>query len=591
MNNPSYQNRENIYRKSSPFPIKRNKFDLSYEHKTNFKLGKLIPIGWTTVLPGDTIKVGVNYRAVCETLVKAGFYNLKLRFRAYYVSNRMMWKKWDNFFTRGQDGKYTTPMPTYVISSAEKGGLTDYLGFPVNLPSGVTVTPFPFVAYDMIYWNNFINKHIEKNLPYYIQSDLNSGISGLCENDFYATSGYYLRMFNSHSSCMNFFADNGYGEIDKSSGIRAANAVFNVNWEPDYFTSAKLSQQLGVSPVLPIDSQLNFTAPSVPGNTPIGVVSARGQYPNQSIISSYDVKNGDNTVRAIEFPPSVPSNFTGSPTPYATQDTMSYMRLVLSGLSVNSSMPNINDVRTAFQTQIIMEGALLGGWEPQDYMNYFFGTAPSDYAMRKPVYIGGANFSFYTNEVYQTTPTDTSPLGDYAGRGDSADKAFLGEYFSKEFGIVMILAYVSPDGFSYSAQGLRKESFAFDSFDWMNPAFVNLSLQPIYNKEIYMQGTPADNEIFGFQGIYDELRMNRDVCSCDMRDTLSYWHTNRIFNKLPVLNPEFLKMKTTDLERIFSVQDTSVSKRNQIFLDCMNIFLIDRLLPSVSVPGRLDHRY
>lgn len=599
MNNPSYQNRENIYRQSSPFPVKKNKFDLSYRHKTNVQLGKLIPIGWTTVLPGDKVKVFVKYRAVLETLAKNGFYDLDICFRSYFVSNRQMWNKWDNFYTGGQDGNYSVLPPSINLNkNFTNGGLRDYLGLPISnqvtSPNGININPFPFVAYDLIVYNNFINPHIEKNLPYYVKSDsVSSGISGLCSNDFYAPSGFYCRMFDDNNSLLTYLNNNGYPEINN---IYAANdIVYNVNWEGDYFTSAHLTQSLGTPPVIPITSNLEFTNTEPSYNDFIGsVVGVKGLQPEYNGVATVTV-SAVQTNKA-QFGEGFITGRSLTPGDYdlrvsSTKGTFDYIKSILETGVITNMGFNAFDIRTIFQTTVVQEGSLLGGWEPWDYLQYFFGTRPSDYAMQRPVYIGGFNGKFYTDEVYSTSDTTDMPLGSYAGKGDSGDDGYLGVYDVKEFGIVMILCYIRPKGFAYSSQGIRKELMARDRWAWLNPAFVNLQEQPIKNYELYATGEKEDFDTFGFQSIYDEFRMNKDVVTCDMRDNLSFWHTNRIFDECPVLNPEFLKMKNDDMDRIFMFQDNEIKKRNQVFLNVLNGFLIDRNLPILSIPGKLDHRY
>lgn len=577
MNNPSYQNRENIYRQSSPFPVKKNKFDLSYSHKTNIQLGKLVPIGWTTVIPGDKVKLFIKYRAVLETLAKNGFYDLDICFRSYFVSNRQMWTKWDSFFTGGQDGKYSINPPILAVgSSSKKGGLRDYLGLPIGkqLKNSINVNPFPVVAYDLITYNNFINSHIEKNLPYYVKSDsLSSGIDGLCSDDFYGSDGIYRRMFNRTDSLLSFLQNNGYPEL--SNNFEALDIVYNVNWEADYFTSAHLTQSLGTPPSVPVSMDLDVKG-TFPGMQ-VGLPSPSGL--DSPIYTSNSNKPLELTVGGAV-----------APNTYLT--TVPFDASVLNELfTITSGGFNAFDVRTIFQTTVVQEGSLLGGWEPWDYLEYFFGTRPSDYAMQRPVYIGGFNGKFYTDEVYSTSETADMPLGSYAGKGDSGDDGYIGDYDVKEFGIVMTLCYIRPSGFAYASQGIRKELLARDRWSWLNPAFVNLQEQPIYKAELYATGEASDRETFGFQSIYDEFRMNKDIVTCDMRDTLSFWHTNRIFDEIPVLNPEFLKMKSEDMDRIFMFQDDEIKKRNQVFLNVLNGFLIDRNLPTLSIPGKLDHRY
>ena len=47
-------------------------------------------------------------------------------------------------------------------------------------------------------------------------------------------------------------------------------------------------------------------------------------------------------------------------------------------------------------------------------------------------------------------------------------------------------------------QGLNRFWNKTSRFDFYDPIFANLGEQPIYNKELFMQGTDEDNEVFGY---------------------------------------------------------------------------------------------
>ena len=444
-------------------------------------------------------------------------------------------------------------------------------------------------------------------MPYYIKSDsVSAGIAGLCTDDFYTShNGYYFRMFNTVEDLENYLNSThgtDFHTTSASSTWDAVDYVYNVNWESDYFTDAHLTQSLGTLPVIQPDVQMAFNGENVdigvksPYLTAIlhksGSSSPENFYPvnfkvaadGNTTLTTNRTPDGSFNTNIFKLIGSLPNNAIGS---FNTGDLISFLNeYTVTGVGFNAF-----DLRTIFQTTVVQEGSLLGGWEPWDYLQYFFGTRPTDYAMQRPVYIGGFNGKFYTDEVYSTSETADMPLGSYAGKGDSGDNGYIGEYDVKEFGIIMTMCYIRPTGFSYASQGLRKELFARDRWSWLNPAFVNLQEQPIENQEIFFQGDSADSKTFGFQSIYDEFRMNKDIVTGDMRKTLSFWHTNRIFDELPVLNPEFLKMKSEDMDRIFMFQDDEIKKRNQIFLNVNNGILITRNLPLISIPGKIDHRF
>ena len=80
------------------------------------------------------------------------------------------------------------------------------------------------------------------------------------------------------------------------------------------------------------------------------------------------------------------------------------------------------------------------------------------------------------------------------------------------------------------------------------PKLQELGEQAILNKEIYIQGTSADNNIFGYQERYAEYRYRPSEIRGQFRSTfaqsLDVWHLAEEFSSLPALNSTFIQSNT-----------------------------------------------
>ena len=134
------------------------------------------------------------------------------------------------------------------------------------------------------------------------------------------------------------------------------------------------------------------------------------------------------------------------------------------------------------------------------------------------------------------------------------------------------------------------------------PEFAHLSEQAIKNCELFVDanssfdgetdsvGNDAD-DIFGYHGIYDELRVAYDRVSGDLRDTLDYWHLARKFASQPQLSEDFIKINpvTDDLNRVFNYEGTADNSAYPFICAVgFNLSML-RPLPFIPEPGLIDH--
>lgn len=618
-------NRQNIFNNHEPYQVKHNGFDLTHKVISSWDMGKLYPVSIKEVYPNDSFKTQIQWKMILESLQKPIYQNISIKFREYETPYRILWKHWRNYYTGGRRGDYVTQEPKVNLNCASniKNSIFDYLGFPLQeqLEGDLLVSAFPFVAYDFIYFWNFINPEFQENIVYNIQDEIyENDVVGIYKiqkdelnffnylaDDFYIKIDgipMYTRMLAPVSDGLEAFTDNtslygfsdrysftGCGLVTKTATTASATYnplnkstdavtmeeyrqlanigfLYNVNWEKDYFTSAHYNTQLGEPVSLPLSTHLvdnnelgtkiADASPSVPADSNVVVR-------NQRVVTE------DGSAQIIV------RNST---------ETADYFKNIS---VINTSFVG-NDFRLMMALTQIKEGALLSqkSFEYASYLQYFFGRSPNTRELAQPIYHGGCNSHFYTSEVVQTSETTaTSQLGNYAGKGESTDYDYIDKYIVDEIGLSMICMFIVPQGIYQTSQGVNRQWLRNDKYDYYNPAFANIGLQEIKNCEIYATGdTDVDHKPFGYTMVFDELRYLPDVVTSDMRDKLDIWHMGRNYSELPSLNSSYLLCRPT--KRIFSVQKADVPNITGV-INFVTIAYRD--MPELAIPQLLDHRY
>jgi len=111
--------------------------------------------------------------------------------------------------------------------------------------------------------------------------------------------------------------------------------------------------------------------------------------------------------------------------------------------------------------------------------------------------------------------------------------------------------------------------------------------QAVLNKEIYADGSAADENVFGYQERYAEYRYKPSMITGKFRSndaqSLDAWHLSQEFSSLPGLNSTFIE-ENPPLDRVIAVP----SEPHFIF-DSYISMKCARPMPVYSVPGKIDH--
>lgn len=160
--------------------VKKNWFDLSYDHKLSTKFGRLTPVMIQECLPGDKFKVRSENLIRFAPMIAPVMHKVKVYMHYFFVPNRILWENWDTFITGGKDGTANPPIPRSGnnLIEASVGSLMDYLGFPTGVPLDRNdYNMLALAAYQKIYYDYYVDPNLDTTEFRPLQDGINNPIA------------------------------------------------------------------------------------------------------------------------------------------------------------------------------------------------------------------------------------------------------------------------------------------------------------------------------------------------------------------------------------------------------------------------------
>lgn len=543
----------------------RSKFDRSHQLLTTINEGDLVPIYYDEVVPGDTAKVQLNGLIRMSTPIYPVMDNAYMDTYFFFVPCRLLWEHWENMF--GENDKnywaekteYSTPTCTIGGKSGlNNGSIGDYFGLPTGIKNAIKVNALPARAYAMIYNEWFRDENLEAPIMLgYKKSDSGTTL----ENPSIYTEQANAPIYTT--------------EVDEAKLY--ARPPAKAGKYHDYFTSC-LPSPLKSEPV-----EISLT-----GNAPVGLYKNRelsefGTAGGKDAIFFNQPNNG-NYAPAIENDTIGKNSLvTGSNNKDTRVDDIAYLGADLSGVSAIS----IQDLRMSIALQHIFEADARNGTRYREFLSGTWGVTSPDSRLQIPEYIGGQRIAINVNQVVQTSQTDTNTgqaLGNTAAYSLTTCSKQMVDYAATEYGYIIGLAVVRVEH-SYQ-QGLATKWTRGGRFTYYDPRLAALGEQPVYNREIYAQGTPEDQEIFGYQEAWADYRYKPSYVTGEMRSnyqtSLDAWHYADDYDKLPRLSAEWIQEGQQNIDRTIAVTS---AKSHQFLCDFYFTEEWYREMPIYSIPG------
>ena len=538
----------------------RSKFDRSHQLLTTINEGELVPIYCDEVLPGDTAKVNLNGLIRMSTPIYPIMDNCYMDTYFFFVPCRLLWEHWENMFGEN-DTNYWAEKTEYSTPTCKIGGksgllngsLGDYFGLPTGVKNGIKVNALPARAYAMIYNEWFRDENVEAPMMLgYKKTDDAEDDENPGETYTYA---------NEPSVTTDTKEANLYARKPAKAG------KFH-----DYFTSC-LPSPLKSEPV---EISLVGDAPVFGYNT---------NQDTDKITNKIILNQPWPTYGTTEF---LNTEKGGKLAGKGVLDGGDYIAeaLLKADLS-NVTGISIADLRMSIALQHIFEADARNGTRYREFLSGTWGVTSPDSRLQIPEYIGGQRIAINVNQVVQTSQTDPTTgqaLGNTAAYSLTTCSKQMVDYAATEYGYIIGLAVVRVEH-SYQ-QGLATKWTRGGRFTYYDPRLAALGEQPVYNREIYAQGTAEDNEIFGYQEAWADYRYKPSYVTGEMRSnyqtSLDAWHYADDYDKLPRLSAEWIQEGTQNIDRTIAV----TSAKSHQFL-CDFYFTEDwyREMPIYSIPG------
>jgi len=511
--------------------IQRSTFDRSHGVKTTFDAGELIPIYADEMLPGDTFSCKLTAFARLATPIHPTMDNAFMDTHFFSVPLRLIWDDFEEFMGETK---------TYTASGSAR--LDETPDFTVAAPVAPTITAGG-------------SGEAEGSLADYL--GVPTKIAGLEFSALFSRA--YTLIWN------DWFRDENLQKpatlLTTSGADATAYSILNRGKRHDYFTSALPWPQKGADVSLPLGT-------SAPINRD-GIFKLGDSTGNDFAETVADTSGGSWNY----------DNITGS---FSNGEDM-YYKSGLSADLTSATSATINQLRLAFATQKFLERQARSGSRYIEVIKGHFNVTSPDARLQRPEYIGGGSSPVNISPVAQTSSTDaTSPQGNLSAIGTSVVSGHSFTKSATEHCILIGLVSVRT-ALTYQ-QGLNRMFSRATIYDYYWPTLSTIGEQAVLNKEIYADGSAADDTVFGYQERYAEYRYKPSLVTGRFRSnattSLETWHYAQEYSALPVLGQSWIQQGKANVQRTLAV-----ATEPQFIFDSLFKLRCTRPMPVTSVPG------
>ena len=601
--------------------MSRSTFHYSPTYTGTCTAGTLIPSLAFEVLPGDSIKMGLNSLFKMATPRYPTMDNLYVDISFFFVPNKLVlgrrygapsllegnqsWKA----IIGAQDNMINMPIPAsglrlpslYVPNGAKvfPNSLLDHFGYPYDIGGFKTLKdPFgnqnvrwnalPILSYFAVYNENYRDPNVDDCITWQFTGADEiqpSGYSLVC----LPTPWVNRNRFTSYTG--NYKVVNALSTSDD----QAAAAPQCSYWFP--FHTCRFHSYLGSALPWPqrntdgVEIPLGDKAPVMALDDP-HIETGDDGFP--LIMQSLDAANEAQGFIAAGYPMASTSSSTGY-VGYnnATGTPVSGVTLTPANLWTDLSQAtgaNVNMLRACIAKQRWFEHLARGGNRYDELKYSLLGVRGADALSDKPIYLGGKRIPLRIDMVASTNGASSGEIGKLGAFSHTNDS---GNYFYHSFDDWGTLLCVFTIRAHTSAANAVKRSFVRrNRDDYYFPTFAHLGEQQVALSEA---GVVADGAL-GFQQAWEEYRFEMDMPTGQFRpgNTLAYMTYTEDFNSMFGSSMTLANYLNASYQ-IQAIDNTLVTKSyasadGYQFIYQLNFdFTARRCLPTYSIPGLMDH--
>ena len=508
----------------------RNGFDLSTKRNFTAKVGELLPVWHTSVLPGDKVNINLKSFTRTQPLNTAAFARMREYYDFYFVPYELLWNKFGAAITqmnsnvqhasgiRLDDNKSLSGKLPYV--TAEQ--IANYLGVLDVSDSGRSKNPFGFSRTALTV----------KLLEYLGYGDfsgfLNTGGAGsstwnenplmfnlefslfplLAYQKIYADYYRYTQWERSNPSTFNVDYIKGTNDLNLDISGIADSVDFSMfdlrycNYQKDLFHGVIPVAQYGSAATMPFNTQ-------------------------GKIVSSWQ-----------EATPEVPNFASNGVNGAAVTYNKEYGYLMAGGQPLKWSEPGLKlDPNATFNLTVLAlrQAEFLQKWKEvavsgeEDYKSQIqkhWGVSVSEFLSGQCRYLGGTATSLDINEVVNNNITGDN-AADIAGKGTFANGGSITFESRGEYGIIMCIYHALPI-VDYVGSGVNPSCTLVDATSYPIPEMdkVGMELVPlvrVMNPKTSDENLPSKSTFLGYAPRYINWKTDIDKSVGAFTKTLRTW--------------------------------------------------------------------
>lgn len=555
-----------------------SKFENSESFKGSIPIGRNIPVYWNELYAGDEIDINIAQITKFLPVLSPIFHRFQVDFIPAFVPFRLLddnnlWNSQDFFNPATPDEERpAVPMvyPLQLYKGIDKiiGSVWDYLQYPTYTWILQRIIEDKYrinnsVGTQVHFADLLVLYPIPANTDYTIIIDQNLDITAKVKNLY----TYYTQRYASSNPTFQKYVNSGGDEsvfweaVFQSSGLKQDAAVnryinyLHLSAVEGYLDGANMYQErcLSLLPwlcyrVLMDDWFKNTNLQDVDND----LVELRGLV--------FDLTDSTDSILECGFRifDTVDANGNYTADCDAALWQSDYFTSAFPNPQSGDAVPipangTIPDLRVASRLQKMKEKVIYGGKRLIDQIFVHRGVRSSDARNHRCEILGHKVFNLRVDDVLQTSSSEIdSSLADYAGFVQSASGDHLCHYRSEEAGLIMVICRVRPK--TEYIEATKRFLLKSDFYDFENPDFDNVGMQPVLQNEIQFEGL-GTHRVFGWQRRYSEYMFGLSHIHADLKLSMDYWHSARQIRTSPALNAEFITMHNDkdNFNRIFAV--------------------------------------
>lgn len=492
--------------------------DLSSQHITSSDFFEFSVAKCLELVPNQKISIDMFTQARLAPMPVPTFGRARINNRAYFVPFRTVFPAWNDFITDANHS-YSNGSSSLVskVPTLSNHSFVAFLRSAINsteiLSDDITSddVDFTVIASDGAHHYNFtrqgrISYKILRSLGYAFDFNLLHNDEDLSLLPLFCVAKVYIDWYypSAYASDARLAAVEGWLKFDLPTftttfGVQALQDIMNVlvlvNYDSDYFVSAWENPSMpnaGASSTFALKDITNGSA---------------GSYSRQIVSTPNDTSVGSDNAPVIAG-----TTNTGATYPSGFSNLGALSQYALNALRA--------------LTDYMKRHQLVGARALDRYLARFGINLPAE-RLNRSNYIGYHSQVVHFGDVTATADTSGANLGDYAGKGISADSCEF-EFSATEYGCLVIISTIVPIVGYY--QGQHRTTMHVTKGDFWTPEFDNLGVQAISAREVYLpldgtktteagedyaDSTSYSDVVFGFTPRYAEYKCAYDILSGD----------------------------------------------------------------------------